>query len=133
MRLFFSGEAAKKSDLEPGSLALRKELGKYGKYRDMLVKPLPDFKDSLTAAQRHATASKLWKSEGTPFAARVPSQSFWPCGVEILGAPGPHYLVLLEKEANYGPHLNSLLRRTMCKLLHDRMGQTILRKIEELR
>ena len=37
-----------KRDLEPGSLALRKELGKYGKYKALLVDPLPDFKDKLT-------------------------------------------------------------------------------------
>lgn len=138
----FSKTPAKKADLEPGSMALRKELGKYTKYKDLLAKPapVPEFKDSNTAAQRHAAASGLWKSRGIPFATEA-SQHFWPCGLELLGAPGPHYLALLDyiaaamEEFNVGgpaSYLNRLLRRTMCKLLHDLMGQKILRKIEQL-
>jgi hypothetical protein len=54
---------------------------------------------------------------------------------------GPHYLALLDYlaaalvEANFGGsalHLSRLLRRTMCKLFHDLMGQKILRKIQQL-
>ena len=99
-----------KRDLEPGSLALE--------------------------------AAELWKSNnGARFVAEAPPQYFWPCGLELFGAPGPHYLALLDylaaalEEESFGgsaQHLSRLLRRTMCKLLHDLMGQKILRKIKQL-
>jgi hypothetical protein len=61
--------------------------------------------------------------------------------LDIDAQNGPHYLALLDYlaaalvEANFGGsalHLSRLLRRTMCKLLHDLMGQKILRKIQQL-
>ena len=130
------------ADLEPGSLALQKEMLKYDKYKALLVAPLPDFKDKLTFTQRQAKAAELWRSnKGALFVAEAPPQHLWPCGLELFGAPGPHYLALLDylaaalEEVNFGGravHLNRLLRRTMCKLLHDLMGQKILRKIQQL-
>ena len=103
----------------------------------MLVDPLPDFKDKLTFTQRQVEAAELWKSNnGARFVAEAPPQYFWPCGLELFGAPGPHYLALLDylaaalEEESFGgsaQHLSRLLRRTMCKLLHDLMGQKILR------
>ena len=117
-------------------------MGKYGKYKALPVDPVPDFKDKLTFTQRQVEAAELWKSNnGARFVAEAPPQYFWPCGLELFGAPGPHYLALLDylaaalEEESFGgsaQHLSRLLRRTMCKLLHDLMGQKILRKIKQL-
>ena len=131
-----------KANLEPGSLALRKEMLKYDKYKTKLAPPIPDFKDTLTFTQRQVKAAEIWKNNKGPcFVVKAYPQHFWPCGLELFGAPGPHYLALLDYlaaalvEANFGGsalHLSRLLRRTMCKLFHDLMGQKILRKIQQL-
>ena len=67
---------------------------------------------------------------------KLPHNTFGP-----VDWTGPHYLALLDylaaalEEESFGgsaQHLSRLLRRTMCKLLHDLMGQKILRKIKQL-
>ena len=121
----------------PGSLAFGKEKKKYVTYTDTLRQPLPELGNLNTAKQRRDAVDALWKNKGHRFVAG-PAQSFWPCGVELLGAHGPHLNTLLDfiatalHESGYGNpvYLRRLLRRTLSKLLHDLMGQQILRKIE---
>ena len=121
----------------PGSLAFGKERKKYTTYSDTLRQPLPELGNLNTAKQRRDAVDALWKNKGHRFVAG-PAQSFWPCGVELLGAHGPHLNTLLDfiatalHESGYGNpvYLRRLLRRTLSKLLHDLMGQQILRKIE---
>ena len=121
----------------PGSLAFNKEKKKYASYSEILRQPLPELGNLTTAKQRRDAVEALWKDKGHRFVAG-PAQSFWPCGVELLGAHGPHLNVLLDfiatalHETGYGSpvYLRRLLRRTLSKLLHDLVGQQILRKIE---
>ena len=117
-------------------------MGKYGKYKALLVDPLPDFKDKLTFTQRQVEAAELWKSNnGARLLLKLPQYfgpvdwsylaplvniaTFWKPEAPLVGTP-------LASFGGSAQHLSRLLRRTMCKLLHDLMGQKILRKIKQL-